>query len=100
MKTSNCCRMAARDRDGTRRPASRWRRGGEIAGWIIPGATLVLLPKCPICVAAYVALFTGVGISFASASILRKSMLILCVSALLCLALKRLWRLASPKNTR
>jgi hypothetical protein len=100
MKTGNCCQIGARDCDDTRRPASRWRRGGEIAGWIIPGVTLVLLPKCPICVAAYVALFTGVGISIANASMLRKLMLILCVSAVLCLALKHLWRLVSPKNKR
>jgi hypothetical protein len=74
------------------------RRGGEIAGWIIPSATLVLLPKCPACVAAYAVLFSGVGISVASASNLRTALLILCVVALLCLALKRLYRLASQNK--
>jgi hypothetical protein len=48
--------------------------------------------------AAYLALFGGVGISMASASILRTSLLILCVAALLCLALKRLYRLPSQKR--
>jgi hypothetical protein len=90
LNTRHCCQIATRDRDNAPRPASRWRRSGEIAGWIIPSATLVLLPKCPACVAAYVALFSGVGISVASASNLRTSLLILCVAALLCLALKRL----------
>jgi len=93
----HCCHAAARDRDKAPRPASHWRRGVEIAGWIVPSATLVLLPKCPVCVAVYVALFSGVGISLASASNLRTSLLILCLAALLCLSVKRLWRLASRK---
>jgi Flp pilus assembly protein TadB len=97
VKTRHCCQIATPDRDDARRPASRWRRGGEAAGWIIPSATLVLLPKCPLCVAAYVALFSGVGISLACASILRTSLLILCVAALVYLALKRLRRLVSGK---
>jgi hypothetical protein len=73
--------------------ASRRRWGGEIAGWIIPGVTLVLLPKCPICMAAYVALFSGVSLSFASASHLRTSLQIVCVTALFFLVMKRLCRL-------
>jgi hypothetical protein len=98
VNTRHCCRTAKRGRDNARRPASRLRRSGEIAGWIIPSATLLLLPKCPACVAAYVALFSGVGISVASASNLRSALLILCVAALLFLALKRLPRLASQKK--
>jgi hypothetical protein len=93
MKARNCCQVAAQDRDNAPPPVSRLRRGGEMAGWIIPSATLVLMPKCPICVAAYVTLFTGVGISFASASKIRTSLLILSIAALLGLALIRLCRL-------
>jgi hypothetical protein len=73
------------------------RRSGEIAGWIIPSATLVLLPKCPVCLAAYVALFSGVGISVAGASNLQISLWFLCVAALLYLGRKRLCRLASAR---
>lgn len=63
-----------------------------MAGWIIPSVTLVLLPKCPICVAAYVALFSGVSITFATASCLRTSLQILCLTALLFLVMKHLCR--------
>lgn len=92
MKIRHFCQAATGPGDNAARPASRWRRGGELAGWIVPGATLVLLPKCPACVAMYVALFSGVGISFASASRLRTGLLVLCVAALVGLVLRRLWR--------
>ena len=47
----------------------------------------------------YVALFSGVGISVASASHLRTSLLVLCVAALLGLALKRICRLVSQNKS-
>jgi hypothetical protein len=93
VRTGRCCQNAIRDGDNIPRPESHWRGGAEAAGWIIPSATLVLLPKCPVCVAVYVALFSGVGISFASASVLRTSLLVLSVIALLYLALRRVCRL-------
>lgn len=88
MKTRHCCQTAKRDR--VPKPVSGWRRGAEVAGWLLPSATLVLLPKCPACVAMYVALFSGFGISIAGAGRLRTSLLVLCASALILLALRRL----------
>lgn len=91
----SCCHAAASHRSRTPRPASRLRRGAGIMGWILPGATLILLPKCPLCIAMYVALFTGAGISVATASTFRTALAILCVTTLLGLALKALGRLVS-----
>ena len=71
-----CCRVA--------------RRSGAIAGWVIPGAVLALLPKCPACVATYVALATGVSIPFATASYLRILIILVCMAALLLVAIRQM----------
>jgi len=86
VNTRHCCQTATRGRDNARRPASRWRSSGEIAGWIVPSATLALLPKCPACVAAYVALATGIGISVPTATHLRTMLVVLCVASLVLIA--------------
>ena len=57
------------------------RRGTEVARWIGPGLMLALLPKCPACVAGYVAL-AGVGISISTATYLRWLWLIACIGCL------------------
>ncbi len=79
---SDCCQTATRGCDKRSQPASRWRRAGGAAGWIVPGITLLLIPKCPLCLAAYVAVATGIGLSLPVAAFLRMALLIVCVSAL------------------
>ena len=54
----------------------------EAGGWVLPGVGLVLIPKCPMCVAGYIAMFTGVGVSMPVAAGLRWAMLGLCLAAL------------------
>ena len=64
----------------------------RVAGWVVPGFIIALMPKCPMCVAAYVAAWTGLGISLTTAAYLRISLLTLSVASLAYLAVKTKWR--------
>jgi hypothetical protein len=90
MNARHCCQIKTRAGDNSRRPASRLCQGGEIAGWIVPSAALALLPKCPACVAAYVVLATGIGISLPTATYLRTLLVVLCVTSLVFITARRL----------
>ena len=78
MNARHCC-----GRKAAAVPRGFW---GRISGGVLPGALLVLMPKCPICIAAYVALLTGVGVSVSTAAYLREGMIGLSLGSLLLLA--------------
>jgi hypothetical protein len=81
---SACCNAA--------RTPTWVRRVREILAWVLPSVALVLVPKCPACLAAHVALWTGLGLSFSTATYLRWALLLACVASLLLLIAKRLSR--------
>jgi hypothetical protein len=87
---SACCNAAS-----GRKPPTWSRRVREIFAWVLPSAVLVLVPKCPACLAAYVMLWTGLGLSFSTATYLRWALLFLCVASLLFLVVNRLYRIGA-----
>jgi hypothetical protein len=57
-------------------------RSLDVASSILPTVILALLPKCPVCIAAYIAMGTGIGISLPVATHLRVLLIILCATSL------------------
>lgn len=74
------------------------RRGANVAAWMLPGGLLVLMPKCPMCIAAYVAAGTGLGLSIPAASNLRLLLILTCVASPLFLATRLLRRAVFLKS--
>jgi hypothetical protein len=61
LNTPHCCKVAS-----GRQTTVRHRF--DLIGWLLPTVGLALLPKCPLCLAAWVLCFTGLGISFSTAA--------------------------------
>jgi len=76
----NCCHVQT-----GRRPRSWWRSASGCAG---SGALLVLLPKCPMCIAAYLAVWTGASVAMPAATHLRPMLMVVFVASLLLLAVR------------
>jgi len=70
-----CCRGGPPAR-GPARKVSR------AAASIVPGLLLVFLPKCPLCLAAWLTMVTGVGFTAAGAAWVRGMVVVLWVAAM------------------
>lgn len=71
----------------------------EVAAMIVPGTFLVLMPKCPLCFAAYAALGTGFTLSCSSAHLLMRSLTALCVTLIACCLVRGLARFLLHQNS-
>ena len=86
-------------RDGER-PTGFLHRAWRSIQWLFPVALLVLMPKCPLCVAAYVAMSTGIGITVSTARWIQILMLALCLTSLAYLAVRCRRKLSVHESTR
>src|ERR1700736_141697 len=77
----NCCKVQT-----GRRPQHGWWQGAS--GFVGSGALLVLLPKCPMCIAAYLTLWTGASLAMPVATHLRPVLAILFLASALLLAIR------------
>jgi hypothetical protein len=92
-----CCgtgsgRRARQDRAAGTRPRPDRRSRFEIAGCLASAVVLTLLPKCPACLAAYVAIGIGVALSGPVAVHLRVTLVILCLGSMSYLGARALRR--------
>jgi hypothetical protein len=92
VSAQGCCHAAPMTRTLARRCA-------EIARWVIPSAVLAVTPKCPACLAAYLAVGTGIGLSIATVAYLRMLLVVVCVAVLLYLAARRAVRFIAARFT-
>lgn len=81
-----CSRENALDTPRAAPPEPRSRtwpsRSRAALAWALPITTLALIPKCPACIAAYLLLFTGIGVSLPVAGAIRNALITLCVIAI------------------
>ncbi len=102
----NCCSRGDPAARADRAPSptsspSGWaafkRSAAALVQWAVPLSLLALVPKCPACVAGYVLLFTGVGLSFTVASALRLGVIAASVAAVTFLAVRAARRLITSR---
>jgi len=90
MKGHPCCEIGRAN--GKRRPPILSRLL-EATEWLIPSLILAILPKCPLCIVAYVAIGTGLGLSVSTATSIRIFLITACFGSLIYLAVRSLIRI-------
>jgi hypothetical protein len=99
MNSSHCCQRKLLTSRAARQQRTWLGRVREVAEWIVPSALLALMPKCPMCLAAYVALGSGLTLSVSSAHILMRTLTALCVGTLALCVVRRVVNCRQNKQT-
>ena len=89
MNSPHCCQRKLQTSHDARQQRTWLHRAREVAGWIVPGAVLALMPKCPMCLVAYVALCSGLTMSCSSAHIFMRLLTALCIGSLALCVVRR-----------
>ena len=93
------CGRNAASPTASRRERRLARQTRGVAAWALPSIALALVPKCPLCIAAYLAIGGGLGISLTSATHLRTALVWLCWSVLGLLAARMMMRFVHSTRT-
>jgi predicted transporter len=66
----------------------------------MPVVGYALIPKCPVCLAGYIALGTGVGLSITTATYLRTALIIICMLSIVYFLAKHARRFIEVHKTQ
>jgi hypothetical protein len=84
---------------GSQSEQPKLRNGWEITASALSIGVWVLMPKCPVCLAAHVALWTGLGLSFGTAQSIRRALLWLSGALLIYLVVRKVRALRRAEST-
>jgi len=84
MTARACCRSETSQTGGEPTLVSKAGRRSlmGLLRWFVPSAVLAMMPKCPLCVATYYTLLTGLGMSLAVAVVVRNLLIVVCIGML------------------
>ena len=65
---------------------------------LMPAVVFTVIPKCPVCLAGYIALSTGIGLSVTTATYVRITLIVLCILSLSYFIIKHMRRWMMHSN--
>jgi ABC-type uncharacterized transport system permease subunit len=89
--TRQCCTG-----EGLSRRLARRLRAAAVS--VLPGAILLVLPKCPLCLAVWLTVMTGIGVSTAAAARVRGVVVVFWVAVLAIAAAQMVRRRATKRS--